>query len=213
MKAHRTPFLRSSLQTIGRQFPATRACSQRERAGVRENRSENKAIHFMRSRTKARITPRYQSLCSQPISVHGVGTVRPWAAVNLTITQGRHNVSARDGGLPASRRAGAGAFLCALLRPLPRMHLLHSCQCIHSSNHAIARRTPLSLPPATTPIIHGPAAAAGPASFITQTLPGSEPKHLSEKSRNCKTNPIYCTSNFQSMRYAKITSQTKLMDV
>jgi hypothetical protein len=103
---------------------------------------------------------------SQPISDHGVGTVRPWAAVDLNIAHRRHNVSARDGGLPASRRTGAGAFLCALLRPLLRMHLLQSCQCIHSTNHTIARRTPLFLSPATCLFIHGPAAAAGPASFI-----------------------------------------------
>jgi hypothetical protein len=110
---------------------------------------------------------RAPALCSQPISDHGVGTVRPWAAVDLTITHRRHNVSARDGGLPASRRTGAGAFLCALLRPLLRMHLLQSCQCIHSTIHTIARRTPLFLSPATCLFIHGPAAAAGPASFYT----------------------------------------------
>jgi len=37
---------------------------------------------------------RAPALCSQPISDHGVGTVRPWAAVNLNIARGRHNVSA-----------------------------------------------------------------------------------------------------------------------
>jgi hypothetical protein len=110
-----------------------------------------------------------QPFRSQPLSVHGVGTVRPWAAVNLNIARGRHNVSARDGGLPASRRAGAGASLCALLRSLPRMHLLQSCQCIHSTNHTIARRTPLFLSPATLPLIHGPAAATGPASLPRNT--------------------------------------------
>jgi hypothetical protein len=47
------------------------------------------------------------------------------------------------------------------------MHLLQSCQCIHSTSHNIARRTPLFLSPATLPIIHGPAAAARPASFYT----------------------------------------------
>jgi hypothetical protein len=49
-------------------------------------------------------------LCSWHVSVHGAGTVRYWAAMNLSIAQCRHNVSARDGGFPASRRSRAGAI-------------------------------------------------------------------------------------------------------
>jgi hypothetical protein len=110
---------------------------------------------------------RAPTLCSQPISHHGAGTVWPWAAVNPTIAQGRHNVSARDGGLPASRRTGAGAFLCALLRPLPRMHLPQSCRCIHSSSHTHRPADAVVPVAGDPPIIHGPAAAAGPTSFYT----------------------------------------------
>jgi len=40
---------------------------------------------------------------SRPISKRGAETARHWAAV-LTITQCRHNVSACDGGIPASHR-------------------------------------------------------------------------------------------------------------
>ena len=52
------------------------------------------------------------SFSSQPKSVHGAGTVRHWAAVDVTIAPCRHNVSARDGGITASRRSGAGGFSC-----------------------------------------------------------------------------------------------------
>jgi hypothetical protein len=133
----------------------------------RPHRGRGRGEGAIRCQARALVKPQCEPLCSQPISDHGVGTVRPWAAVDLTIAHRRHNVSARDGGLPASRRTGAGAFLCALLRPLPRMHLLQSCQCIHSTIHTIVRRTPLFLSPTTCLFIHGPAAAAGPASFYT----------------------------------------------
>jgi hypothetical protein len=81
-----------------------------------------------------------EPFCSQPISDHGVGTVRPWAAVNLNIAHRRHNVSARDGGLPASRRTGAGAFLCALLRPL-LLNARPTIMPVHSSNPPSHRLT------------------------------------------------------------------------
>jgi hypothetical protein len=188
MKTQRTPFHRSSLPTICRQFPATRACSQREREGVRESHSNKEVV---RCHAKTRIKLRCQPLCSQPISVHGAGTVRPWAAVDLTIARGRHNVSARDGGLPAARRTGAGAFLCAPLRPLPRMHLLHSCRCIHSTSHTHRPADAVVPVAGDPPLIHGPAAATGPASFyITATSPQkvkfAKQTHLEEFRNICK---------------------------
>ena len=123
----------------------------------------------------ARIKPRCEPLCSQPISDHGVGTVRPWAAVNLTIAQGRHNVSARDGGFPASRRTGAGAFLYALPRPLP-LNAPPTTMPVHSFNHPYHRPadavTHACVPVAgDLPLIHGPATAASPASLPRKTTP------------------------------------------
>ena len=112
-------------------------------------------------------------LCSQPISDHGVGTVRPWAAVNLNIAHRRHNVSARDGGLPASRRTGAGAFLCALLRPL-LLNARPTIMPVHSSNppsHRLTDAVTHACVPAAgdPPTIHGPATASGPTSLYTAT--------------------------------------------
>jgi hypothetical protein len=97
---------------------------------------------------------------SQPKSVHGAGTVRYWAAVNVTIAQCRHNVSARDGGITASRRSGAGDFfLFSPLRAFPRMRHPQACgaffhPAIHSSADAAMH------PAGDSPSFHGPAAAA-----------------------------------------------------
>lgn len=97
----------------------------------------------------------------QPASVHGVGTVRHRTAVNVPIVQCRHNVSARDGEIPASRRPGMGAFLCALHPADPRMHSLcrrESRQSLRLLNRAFhpathRRRPPQSCALANPPII------------------------------------------------------------
>ena len=124
---------------------------------------------------------------SQPISDHGVGTVRPWAAVNLNLAHGRHNVSARDGGLPASRRTGAGAFLCAPLRPLP-LNAPPTTMPVHSFNYPYHRPADAVVFVAgDLPLIHGPAAAAGPASF--QHLKFTKRTHL-EIGKNLHSNDL-----------------------
>jgi hypothetical protein len=118
-------------------------------------------------RAGARIKPQCEPFCSQPVSDHGAWTVRHWAAVNQSIVQCRHNVSARDGGFPASRRTGAGAFLCAPLRPLPR-NAPPTTMTVHSSNPPCHRRADaVVLAAGDPPLIHGPATASGPASFYT----------------------------------------------
>ena len=86
---------------------------------------------------------------SQPKSVHGAGTVRHWAAVNVTIAQCRHNVSARDGGITASRKSGAGDFSCS--RPSgPFPECATHNHAAHSSILPLIRlRTPPCIPPTT----------------------------------------------------------------
>jgi len=106
-------------------------------------------------------------ISSQPLSVHGVGTVRHWAAVKSSDVQCRHNVSARDGEIPASRRPGAGVFP------------VHAPPGLLTNARLATRYVHPFIPPFTRPAdavthpagrppqIHGPATATGPASFYT----------------------------------------------
>jgi hypothetical protein len=102
-------------------------------------------------RAGARIKPRCQPLCSQPISDHGAGTVRRWAAVNLN---SRHRAGPEQA-CSCARSSG----------PCPECTSYNHTSAFIQPAIYIARRTPLFLSPATSLFIHGPATAAGPASF------------------------------------------------
>ncbi len=112
-----------------------------------------------------RLWPHRKAL-SWPISVHGVGTVRHWAAMKLSIVQCRHNVSARDGGIPASRtrfgmaqpgqRAGLGLHVTAQ----PATFIVQSNHQPHIRPADVAVLTAGDLPQ-----LHRPAPAAGLTSF------------------------------------------------
>jgi hypothetical protein len=104
---------------------------------------------------------------SWPISVHGVGTVRHWAAMKLSIVQCRHNVSARDGGIPASRkrfgmaRPGQRAGLGLPMNASPATLIVHS---IHLPNTRPADAAVLTAVGDLSQL-HRPAPAAGLTSF------------------------------------------------
>ena len=107
---------------------------------------------------------------SQPKSVHGAGTVRPWAAVNLCEAQGRHNVSARDGGILASRRSGAGVSPVHAPPGLstnapPTTMNVHSFipPFIHPADAVLSSA-------GASPQIHRPAAAAGLTSLHVSVI-------------------------------------------
>ncbi len=116
------------------------------------------------ARSGERIWPHRKAL-SWPISVHGVGTVRHWAAMKLSIVPCRHNVSARDGGIPASRtrfgmarpgqRAGLGLPANAQLLTF----------IVHSKTHLTRPADAAVLTAGHLPPLHRPAPAAGLTSF------------------------------------------------
>jgi hypothetical protein len=99
---------------------------------------------------------RHTSFYLQPISVHGAGTVRHGAAVSFSIAQCRHNVSARDGGIPASRmRFGAVRPGHRTLPNLPLDALftssIHGAFNQHTSDSPGGRRSPDHWRPAIIP--------------------------------------------------------------
>ena len=117
------------------------------------------------ARSGERIGPHRKAL-SWPISVHGVGTVRHWAAMKLSIVPCRHNVSARDGGIPASRtrfgmaRPGQHAGLGLPVTAQPATFIVQSN---HQPHTRLADAA--VLPAGGLPPLHRPAPAAGLTSF------------------------------------------------
>jgi hypothetical protein len=119
-------------------------------------------------RAGARIGRQHLAALSQPISVHGAGTVRHGAAVNFSIAQCRHNVSARDGGIPASRMRFGEVWPGQRAIPnLPLDALFTSS--IHRASNPHTTDSPADavvLTAGDLPSFHRPATAAGLTSFL-----------------------------------------------
>lgn len=110
---------------------------------------------------KSLLSPPF-GFCSWPVSVRGAGTARHRAAMDSLIAPCRHNVSARDGGIPASRRPRAGAI--PVRAPLGLTPNAHPQPCVHSqTNHPSLADAVVSR--ASDSSFHGSVTAAGPASF------------------------------------------------
>jgi hypothetical protein len=110
--------------------------------------------------------PRREALSSQPISVHGVGTVRHWAAAKLSIVQCRHNVSARDGGIPASRKGFGRVPPGQRAWPTLPKNAPPATFIVHSKSHLIRPADAAVLAAGGLPPLHGSAPAAGLTSLF-----------------------------------------------